>query len=103
MATEHMRALLDRLDRVSDEERQRLVRLGAANTSAPVNGEPRFRDGAAVIDLATGRRGVVRVAVRSDHTGLELYRVELVTGAMVYRQHDELEPDPTPAPDHHDR
>jgi hypothetical protein len=50
-----------------------------------------------VIELASGRRGVVKHGVRDDATGQQVYRVELVTGQEVIRSADELAIDKLPA------
>lgn len=96
---DNMRTLLDRIGRVGDEERKHLQRVGAVNTSNATSAPLTFAVGDRVIDLATGKRGTVKAGARGEHVDMQLFRVEIVTGAIVYRNHDELALDkPATAP-----
>lgn len=98
MAEPDLRRLVDDLKAHNDQERQRLTSAAAAS-SAPSNPlNLRFVAGARVLDLVTGKRGLVQRAGRDAATNAELYHVQLGDARVVFRGKDELEPDPTPAP-----
>jgi len=88
---DRMRALLDSLGSVSEQERARLRASSSAPTTATNPLGLRFAIGAAVVDLVTGRRGVVKTGARQGTPPEELYRVVLSDARDVYRLDKELE------------
>lgn len=95
---DRMRALLDDLGTVSAKER---ARLSAASSAPASRDNPlglRFSNGARVIDLVTGLKGIVTSGARDAQTREELFRVQLADARAVYRLATEIEPDPSPAP-----
>lgn len=82
--------LLDRLKAAQEKQRVELARSGAVVISGIGQGTMRFKAGDAVIDLATGKRGVVRVAEPRAGRGGQLYGIDLADGRLVFRGVDEL-------------
>lgn len=94
---ERMRALLDDLGKANDQERQRLT---AASAATRPNANPlglRFSVGDRVLDLLSGKRGLVQAGDRDPQTNAERFRVQLADASVQYRLREQLEPDPTPA------
>ena len=57
----------------------------------------RFAVSDRVIDLATGKPGVIKIAEPRAGRGGQLYGVDLGDGRIVYRAVDELHPDAPPS------
>lgn len=95
---DRMRALLDGLGTVNSDERARLSAASRAPSTAANPLGLRFSSGARVLDLVTGKRGLVQSGARDPQTREELFRVQLADARAVYRLATELEPDPSPAP-----
>lgn len=95
---DRLRALLDDLGKTNDLEKTRLT---AASSATRPNSNPlglRFSEGDRVLDLLSGKRGLVKSGARDPQTREELFRVELVDATAQYRTREQLEPDPSPAP-----
>lgn len=93
---DNMRVLIDRLEQATKARRAASGAGAAASSPAsPVPGL-KFQPGAAVLDLATGKRGTVLAGVRDDASGRQAYSVELKDGTEVYRTVSELGADTFP-------
>jgi hypothetical protein len=92
-----MRILIDRLEQA--RKAQRAASGAGAAASSPSSAAPglKFQPGAAVLDLASGKRGTVLAGVRDDATGRQLYSVELKDGTEIFRSVSELGADTFPA------
>lgn len=98
MTMANNRELIDRLGRMTTEERAEINRAGRIGAAM---GNPlglKFAEGARVLDVATGLRGTVRVPRLAPKGSGGLYNVVLDDGRLVYRVDTELEADSTPAP-----
>jgi len=99
MATDSMRATLDRLKTNSDKSRDAARSAADASTSALNPLGLRFPLGARVIDTATGQEGVIETQHPAQGQLVEAYTLRLQrTGGLAVRAVDELEPIKTPPP-----
>ena len=97
MATPDIRTLVDQLKARTEQARAALSAAAAASRTPTNPLGLRFVTGDRVLDLTTGKRGLVIRGSRSPDLGVELFAVRLETGSLVYRQNAEIEPDPSPA------
>lgn len=97
MSTDRGRALLDSLGQVTQQTRDTLAASSRADTSGARLLGLRFAAGARVVDVVTGRRGVVVHGRRSGELEAELFFVRYAEGGLVARGSAELELDPEPA------
>jgi hypothetical protein len=90
------RELLERLDRALNSSGDAGAGGAPATAALVVRSPYRFARGAAVLDLATGVRGIVIAAPRINAAGVAAYDVRLEDDRVVTRSERELEPDPMP-------
>lgn len=96
MASDRTRALLDSLGPVKTLAHTPAAPGADAGRSSDNPLGLRFRAGARVLDLATGRRGLVRSGYHDQQLRQETYHVALDDGRLVTRGRDELEPELAP-------
>lgn len=98
MASEQLKAAVDRLQQATAAERDKLK----SGASAPQTPEQalglKFNRGDTVRDLLTGLRGTVRSGQNGQVFGRALYQIDLADGRISFRSEGELEKDTTPAP-----
>lgn len=87
---ESNRTLIDRIGKVSESTLTRLRDAGAAASSAGTAMALKFKSGDRVVDQATGKSGVVRVAEPRAGTREGLYAIDLGDGRSVMRGENEL-------------
>lgn len=85
-----LRTTLDRWNSETNQATSELKRRGAAVTSSALDKGMKFKVEDRVIDLATGQRGVVRVAEARAGTKQGLYAVLLDDSRTILRGEDEL-------------
>jgi hypothetical protein len=93
MASTRLMESIDRLQRMTEQERRTLGTAAAGVTSASNPLGLRFAAGARVIDLTTGQHGTVTRGARDEATGYERFSVRLADARLVFRTDRELEPD----------
>lgn len=92
MSPQPLQNVLDELAKQTAAQRSGLgnAAIGAMRAQTPIG--LRFGNGARVLDLTTGHRGLVQFGDRDPQTHFERYRVELADARIVYRSERELEP-----------
>lgn len=88
-----MRRLIENLNGKTEAERALLRSAANASTSAAAASGLTFKPGDQVLDTATGLRGAVRDAFRTQSTQAEVFQVTLSDGRRVHRGVGELEAD----------
>jgi hypothetical protein len=86
---EQMRSIVERLDKMTAEQRAKLQTSANAGTSAADRLGDRFTTGTRVLDIATGRSGEIVSSLSEGNT--RVYGVRLVDGRMVHRGASEIE------------
>ena len=93
---ENIRALMDRLEQQSRARRAAERVPGQAPAPAPPLAGLRYQPGDHVLELVSGRKGIIRAGARDEATAVQVYELELATGETVYRTIAELGADTLP-------